>query len=45
MGSGDLAMWLMLLSLAALCWGAVSPEPVSPGLRPFSAFLSLEPGS
>ncbi|ELK07814.1 Interleukin-17 receptor B [Pteropus alecto] len=27
MGGDDLAMSLMLLSLAALCWGAVSPEP------------------
>lgn len=37
------AMSLVLLSLAALCWGAVPREPVSPRPRPFPAFPSLEP--
>lgn len=42
-GIGGPAMSLVLLSLAALCWGAVTPEPVSPRLLPLPEFLSLEP--
>lgn len=38
-------MLLVLLSLAALCWGAVPPEPVStPSKLPSPAFRSLKPG-
>ena len=42
---GGPAMSLVLLSLAALCCGAVPPEPVStPCLLPSPAFRSLKPG-
>ena len=41
---GGPAMSLVLLSLAALCCGAMPPEPVSPRPRPSPAFPSLEPG-
>ena len=45
MAGGGPAMLLVLLSLAALCWGAVPPEPVStPSKLPSPAFRSLKPG-
>lgn len=36
-------MSLALLSLAALCWGLVSTEPVSLRPRPFPAFPPWSP--
>lgn len=38
-------MSLVWLSLVALCWGAVTSEPVSARPRPFPAVQSFQPKS